>query len=122
MTVTMYGWLSVGVVAVVVLLWWLNRGSGDAARAQAAWCYDIALLGYEKARALRVGQSCGCAVPVESVDYDLRVCCNECGCDLDSVAASVPCEGEAVWPSCSRCGAPARGSRARWCWKCSKSL
>lgn len=29
---------------------------------------------------------------------------------------------EAVWPSCSGCGAPARGSRARWCWKCSKSL
>lgn len=29
---------------------------------------------------------------------------------------------EGVWPSCSGCGAPARGARARWCWKCSKSL
>lgn len=41
--------------------------------------------------------------------------------EYEVAAAGVQAE-EAVWPSCAGCGAPARGARARWCWRCSKSL
>jgi len=83
MTVTMYGWLTFGVIAVVVLVWWLNRASDDEERAQAEWCYDITLLGFDKARELRVGSWCECSVPVPWLDADVRFCCKECGRDVD---------------------------------------
>jgi len=41
--------------------------------------------------------------------------------EYEVAAAGVQAEAE-MWPSCAGCGAPARGARARWCWKCSKSL
>ena len=86
MTVTMYGWLLFSVIAVVVLVWFLNRRSVDQASAQAEWCYDIALLGFDKARELRVGSWCECSVPVPWLDANVRFCCKECGRDVDPEA------------------------------------